>query len=226
MGFLLVWDIDGTLIEGKGIGRRMMDKAFEQIYGIADGFRDVNMLGALDYNILSQAYSIHHITEPDAEAYFAKYCECLEAEVAQLNEPLAIEGILPLLDLLSNRKDFYHALGTGNIEDAARLKLLKDNLNRYFPVGGFSERETARWEVIEKAIIKSKEYYGLGFDNSNIYIIGDTPRDVECGKILRTKTVALAGPSYSPAQLYDCGTDYVLEDYRDIGKFLRIFDGN
>ena len=223
MNYLLIWDIDGTLIKGNGIGRRMMDKAFEEMYGIKDAFRDINMLGMLDYNIMQEAYRLHNLDGCDMPAYFERYCQCLREEVDSLKSPLAIEGIKELLEVLKEKKVFYNALGTGNIECAARAKLSKDGLNVYFPIGGFSEGETLRWKVIEKAAILSHRHYGVDFNGESIYVIGDTPKDIECGKILGTHTIGIANQSYSAQQLYDCGAEHVIEDYTDVTGFLKIF---
>ena len=53
---LMLFDIDGTLIRGKGMGRRAMERAFEQVFGksVEDhpGVRDVHIAGSTDLVIL------------------------------------------------------------------------------------------------------------------------------------------------------------------------------
>jgi len=223
MGFLLIWDIDGTLIQGRGMGRRAMDRAFLDLYGIPGGFNGINMAGGLDSLILCDALSCHGIENRNHTEFFNKYCEHLRDEVQKLNDSVASPGVIALLELLNKNGGFCNALGTGNIEKGARIKLEIDGLNRFFPTGGFGDEPMERWQVIEKAIFNSTVYFGTGFESENIYIIGDTPKDIECGKRLSVKTIGTATGPYTMQQLADCGADFVFSDLSDVHAFLEIF---
>jgi len=220
---LLVWDIDGTLINAGGLGRRAMDMAFFDLYGIPEGFREINMAGMLDAVLLDQAYRLHGVCGRDPAEFFNRYAKILAGEVRKLNRPVAAPGIPALLKRLENCPGFHHVLGTGNIEAAARLKLSLDRLNGYFPTGGFGSELAERWQVIRTAIERARQHFGRSFHPSGIYIIGDTPRDIQCGKILGVKTVGVATGSYTCEQLAGCGADFVFTDLSDHEAFLRIF---
>jgi len=223
MNKLLIWDIDGTLIQGRGIGRRAMDRVFLKLYGIKDALNNVEMAGMLDSIIIKNAFKIHSLEEKCKKEFLEDYFESLTFEITQLKSSIDAPGILELLKTLDALPEFFNVLGTGNLEMGARIKLSKHDMNKYFHVGGFGEEEMERWQVIEKAVNASCNYFGVNFDNTNIFVIGDTPRDIFCGKKLNYKTIAVATGMYTFMQLEECDADYVFEDLSDTAKFLEIF---
>lgn len=223
MDFLLIWDIDGTLIQSGGVGKRAMDRAFLDLHGIREAFKNINMAGMLDPVILDMAYEAYGISGRNPTLFYDKYTGYLEEELKRLDASIAAPGIVKLLQALEAKGGFYNALGTGNIEKGARLKLSPDKLNRFFPVGGFGDEGKERWQVIKSAIVKSRECYGIDFDPDNMYIIGDTPKDIECGKKLNARTIGVATGSHSTGRLLECQADYVFGDLTDLDAFLGIF---
>jgi len=223
MRYLLIWDIDGTLIRTKGTGKNAMSAAFLELYGIENAFREINMAGMLDSVIMKKTYQAHNIANADVSKFYDRYCEILKDEIDKLQYSIACPGVKALLEKLENEGSFCNVLGTGNIERGARIKLLPDDLNRFFPTGGFGDEEIERWQVIEKAVANARNHFNRSFENSDIFIIGDTPRDIECGKKLNTKTVGVATGPHSTDELSSCGADFVFENLMDTRAFLEIF---
>lgn len=224
MNTLLIWDIDGTLIQGGGVGKRAMDRAFLELYGVADGFRSIDMAGRLDAMILKNAFEFYDIRVKDCTEFFDRYCQYLQEEIKKQNSPFAVPGIPELLGILDRKSLFYNVLGTGNIEKGARIKLDNDGLNKYFSTGGFGDEPMERWQVIEKAVHNAAGFFNTSFEKENIYVIGDTEKDIECGKKLSVKTIGIAKGPYSAAELISFGADYAFDDLTDIHAFIDIFD--
>ncbi len=218
---LFIWDIDGTLIKGCDIGRKSMDMAFFDMYGIKNAFDGIDMAGRVDSNILRDAYELHNICNRDSSTYFNRYAIRLDDEFKKLDFSIEVPGILQLLNILSNIPDFFSVLGTGNTEKAARIKLAYHNMNNYFPTGGFGDKEQERWQVIQESIENSKNFFNTNFTNDNIYVIGDTPRDIECGRKLGVKTVAVATGYFSYSQLKTYSADYLLESFSIPEDFFK-----
>jgi len=238
MNYLLIWDVDGTLIRLMGLGRKALNAAFYEIYGINNAFDNVDMAGALDLPLLKKVFEYYGIRESypsssqthsnllskEAIAFFDTYSRILDSYASQIKDSIAAPGIQELLKVLEQRGNFYNVLGTGNIERGARIKLSIDNLNGFFPTGGFGDEAIERWQLIEKAIAKSSKTFGISFERNNIYVIGDTPIDIECGKKAGVRTIGVATGTYSAEQLLQCCADYVFHDLCDINSFMRIFE--
>jgi phosphoglycolate phosphatase-like HAD superfamily hydrolase len=113
-------------------------------------------------------------------------------------------------------------LATGNIEPGARLKLDRGGLNRYFSFGGFGSDSEHRATVVRKAAEAGTQKHDKAIRPEDIFVIGDTPLDVEAGKAAGFKTVGVATGRYLPNQLLECGATFVISDFhtgRD--HFLR-----
>ncbi|MGI6776657.1 MAG: HAD family hydrolase [Acetivibrionales bacterium] len=223
MNYLLVWDIDGTLIKITGVGIKAMERAFCELYNVENAFSGVDMAGYLDAIILKNAFSHHRLCRDNINELCEKYTEILALELKKSEVPLACPGIVKLLETISRKKNMYNIIGTGNMEKSARIKLSAANLDRFFPIGGFSDGEEERWQLIERAISNARLYFGIDFNNENIFIIGDTPRDIECGIKLQVKTIGVATGSYTSERLKQHGADYVFESLENIEAFLEVF---
>jgi phosphoglycolate phosphatase-like HAD superfamily hydrolase len=66
------------------------------------------------------------------------------------------------------------------------------------------------------------EQHGEEFALENIFVIGDTPRDIECGKAIGARTVAIATGNYSRADLEAHHPDFLFEDLSDTEQVIAI----
>lgn len=219
---LLIWDIDGTLIDSKGLGRKAMDKAFFNLYNIREGFKDVNMAGRLDSRIVKKAFMINRIVDSNLVSFFDKYEENLKQELKSNTSSRVLPGINEILEWTSQQENLFHVLGTGNCERGARLKLSHLGLDKYFKIGGFGDEDAERWEIIKKAIENAQSFYKTDFKKENIYVIGDTPLDIECGKILEIKSIAVATGGYGYEDLLECEPDYIFQSFEVFEEFLSL----
>lgn len=219
---LLIWDIDGTLIDSKGLGRRAMDEAFLHLFNIKEGFKDVSMAGRLDSQIIKRAFEINEIIDMKFDRFLDTYEEMLKKELKHNTSSRVLPGITEILESASNQENLFHVLGTGNCARGARLKLSHLGLDKYFKIGGFGDEDVQRWEIIKKAINKAENFYKIDFSIKNIYVIGDTPLDIECGKILGIKSVAVATGGYSYKELEECEPDFIFQSFGAFEEFLSI----
>ena len=138
-----------------------------------------------------------------------------------------LPGVPELLTLLAARGDCLLGLGTGNIETGARIKLARADLNRFFAFGGFGSDAEDRTEVLRRGVARGEAWRaGRAADGpAQVVVIGDTHLDVESGRALGARTVAVATGGESTAALAEAGPDLLLADLTDPQAFLRILDG-
>jgi phosphoglycolate phosphatase-like HAD superfamily hydrolase len=134
-----------------------------------------------------------------------------------------LPGILRFLDDFHQRADLAMGLATGNVERGARIKLERGNLNRYFPFGGFGSDAESRTELVRRAAEKGAGLIGRPVNPDDVFVIGDTPRDIHAGHEAGFRTVGVATSDYSIDDLKAAGADVVLSDFeQDRSQFLRI----
>ena len=88
---------------------------------------------------------------------------------------------------LRERKDCVVALLTGNLVRGAEIKLSHYGVWDYFEFGAFADDHHERNELRRFACARALEKHGEEFSPENIFVIGDTPRDIECGKVIGAK---------------------------------------
>lgn len=216
---LLIWDIDGTLMNSMGIGRRAMNNTFKTLYNIDNGFDQVSMAGRLDYQIVKNAHKYHKINEYDVDNFYKTYESELRKELSCDYSAVVLPGVKKILD--TKVDNLYHILGTGNCQIGAKLKLSHVGIGHYFDIGGYGDEDVDRWQIIEKAYREAEDFYHINFDKNNIYVIGDTPHDIECAKKLGFKSIGVSTGFHSMERLKECKADYVLEEL-DIDKLENI----
>jgi phosphoglycolate phosphatase-like HAD superfamily hydrolase len=214
---LLLFDIDQTLINTGGAGLRALDRACLQVFGIPNAMQDIHPHGKTDPAI---AREILRVRLNKAAAENGQIEEILEAYLSFLKEEVQLSpnyrvlpGILSVLQESLSRKTVMLGLATGNIELGARIKLERAALNSYFEFGGFGSDSEDRTELVRKAAGKAATRYGNPFSPTDIYVIGDTPLDIDAGKRAGFNTVGVATGSYSIEELVDSGATFAIQDF-------------
>jgi phosphoglycolate phosphatase-like HAD superfamily hydrolase len=211
---LYLFDIDGTLIGGDGSGRRAFERACHDHMGILGALEHLRLDGMTDPLILESVFRQHHDRAPTGEetrAIFDVYVRHLEAEVAA--------GLYHVKPAVHETLDHLEARGatiglaTGNLEAGARIKLQRGDLWRRFAFGGFGDdappTTTGRAELVRTAIRRGVDRAGRSFMRDEIWVIGDTPKDVAAAHAAGARAVALATGWYTIDQLRESGAEVV-----------------
>ena len=101
-------------------------------------------------------------------------------------------------------------LTTGNVEEAAHIKLARANLNRYFSFGGYGSDSSDRVELTKVALKRGELVSGDTLDLARCFSCGDTPRDVEAGHGAGIRVVGVATGEYTTEELVEAGADAVI----------------
>jgi phosphoglycolate phosphatase len=222
---LILFDIDGTLIRTAGAGRISMEYSFQKIYGIRNGFRDIQMMGRTDPSILREALANHDLEwdEVKAEAFKDVYFRILreEIEVPRPGKRLC-PGILELLTELKKHPDFAQGLLTGNWRESAYIKLRHFRIDTYFPFGAFADDSPVREELVPFAVKRFQEFYQAIIKKKDVYIIGDTPADIQCARPYGATTIAVATGFHTYEQLGREKPDYLFADLGNWKEVLKI----
>lgn len=210
---LILFDIDGTLIDSGGAGTRSLNAAFREMFSIDDAFGGISMAGRTDVEIIRTALLKHGFPDDDGEipAMMDAYVGHLRREIENKRRHIK-PGIMDALKELSETGGVALALLTGNIERGARVKLDSFGLNEYFPFGAFGSDEDDRDRLLPVATGRFREHYGMDIGFADCLVVGDTPRDVRCAKVHGARSVAVATGSYSYEALLETDADIVMRE--------------
>jgi phosphoglycolate phosphatase len=216
---LLLFDIDGTLIHSGGAGVHALKLTLVERFGIEDDLRDIEIAGMTDSGIVVSILKKHRIpeTSENVSAFLDSYVHFLSLELPRRRGKL-LPGVLELLERLKSRKHLVLALLTGNVSRGARLKLEHYGVWHFFEFGACADDDQDRNELGSFARARAKEKHGREFAAAEIDVIGDTPRDIACGKALGARTIAVATGTWSREELAAHRPDFLIEDLSNVGQ--------
>lgn len=217
---LVLWDIDGTLMNVAGFGRRVAAQAYQQVCG-APLVAEVPMAGRTDRAILLDLLAAHgHDVD-----YLEPLCQAigLLAE-ANRGDVLAggggdLPGALAAIRALADQPGVMQSVLTGNLRALALVKLdalgFLDQLD--LELAAFGDHHVVRADLVEVARDAFRARHQAVPD---VVLVGDTPLDIEAARLSQAAIVAVATGRYSVAELSTAGAPVVLPDLTDTARVV------
>ena len=226
---LVLFDIDGTLLSSHGAGRRAMEAALIDVFG-SKGSPSYRYDGKTDKQIVRDLMRGEGVEDAIIDAAMG---DVLEAYVAGLQRELALPhtkveaftGVVALLDALVDRAHCTVGLLTGNLETGAQHKLKAAGIGYHrFAVGAFGSDHEVRAELPGIAQRRARETLGLEVAGNAMVIIGDTPSDIDCGRPIGARAIAVATGHYTVEALTAHGAHAVFSNLADTEAVLAAID--
>ncbi|GAA1992585.1 HAD family hydrolase [Amycolatopsis minnesotensis] len=193
---LVLWDVDHTLIETRGVGRAVYDRAFHAATGKPLA-RLAAIAGRTELDIMAESLRINGV-EPTSEAV-ERLAAALVAGYNEMAGELATTGrALPgaqrTLAALAADPRAHQGVLTGNLREVARIKLEVFGLARYLDLdtSAFGDDDASRPRLVQIAQRRACERLGVPLDNSRVVLIGDTPNDIQAALAAGVRAVAVA----------------------------------
>ncbi|MGC1815283.1 MAG: HAD family hydrolase [Solirubrobacterales bacterium] len=209
----VLFDIDGTLISSGGASDRAWKRAFEELQGVEVDVPAVTGKGVPDPEVGRVVFEKaigREPTEEEAEALMRRRLDDLPEEVESSPGFDVKDGVVELLERLIE-EGIMLGLTTGNVEEAAHVKLSRPNLNRYFAFGGYGSDSPDRTELTRMALERGEFVSGHTLDRDRTFACGDTPRDVDAGHGAGIRVVGVATGEYTAEELVEAGADAAIQ---------------
>src|SRR5262245_708416 len=219
-----LFDIDGTLIHTRGAGMAALREGLRVAFGVADPTDQVAVHGRTDRGITRDLFRHHGIDDKEEhwERFRDAYLQVLPGTLASRPGTI-LPGIVALLDILASRDDVAIGLLTGNTREGARLKLAHYGLDKYFGFGGFGDEHLERDDVAREALAAVTARLNGAVDLERLWVIGDTPTDVSCGRAIGARVIAVATGNHTHAELAAAGPDHLATDFADPAPVLALW---
>lgn len=221
----LIFDIDGTLMNSHGLGRKAFEEAIHNVMGVRLDMSSVDWLGRTDREIVVQVLTNlkygRDLIESRLPDIFRDFVVLFSRYSVGNREKFVIYP--HVRDFLENVKDRPLGLLTGNVMETAHLKLKMVGIDGYFPfgIGGFGNESENRNELFPMALKRMKEHYGVKrFDR--VFVIGDSHRDIACAKTNLAVSVAVATGKMTVEELRQYGPDHVFDDFLAMREILPL----
>ena len=142
----------------------------------------------------------HSADRDRVEAFLRVYERELPGSLPR-REGRVLPGVLEILEDLHGEEGVHTLLLTGNTREGARAKLTHYGLARFFDDGAFCAGPGGREEIARRALERVEHRAGSPVPPERVFVIGDTPHDIRCGKSIGARTVAVAQGPFSLDEL-------------------------
>ena len=223
---LVLFDIDGTLLDARGAGARALREALVEVFGETGPTGTYSMAGRTDPQIVRELMGAVGVSVEDVEprlpAVWDTYLRNLRREIGR--SPIqSLPGAPALLDRVeAGGAPTVLGLLTGNLAEGAAIKMEAAGLGfGRFRVGAYGSDHWARPELPAVAMRRARALTGVDYEGKEVVIIGDTPFDVACGEHLGVRTIAVATGGAAAEELAACNPDYLFDDLSDVDAVWR-----
>lgn len=220
-----LFDIDGTLLNSMGAGKAAIEAALIEEFGVPEVAVHVSYSGRTDRSIGLELLRTHGVEASldNLQKLLTGYLKRLPDSLTK-QKGLVLPGVQELLVHLVEHKHAELGLLTGNIRDGAKSKLGHYGLFDFFRFGGFGDHHEDRDDVAREALVQIRTHVGDHVVPENIWVIGDTPLDVKCGRAIGARVVAVATGWHTREQLEVHKPDLLLDDLSDPSSIFTLWE--
>ena len=212
---LVLFDIDGTLMDCGPAVRGLFGGAMVEAFGTAGPIDGYDFSGRTDHEIVLALTSAAGLPPGEVLERLPRMKRLYLDRLQRLLDPAEMR-VLPavrgLLDELASRDDVCLGLLTGNWRDGARIKLEKAGLAGYFRFGAFGDDQPDRLGLPPVALASAAELTGRTWRMSDCLIVGDSPADVACARAHDIPALAVATGRTPADELAAAGPRWLVDD--------------
>jgi phosphoglycolate phosphatase-like HAD superfamily hydrolase len=225
---LIISDMDRTLVNFTSHYVGAYGVAVRSAYGIEAQPDPRKASGHTQATVMRMLCQEHGLDAEATEAGLEEALRVLSTTViSQLAEDLH-DGILPGVEAVFGelqRRGHALALVTGTVSAIAEAMLSRSGLDHFFLVRACGEEASARTELLRLARRRADDAYGVHTSWGDVVVIGDALTDIEAGKAVGARAVAVATGHFTSSELAERGPDAILDDLADLEAALAAILG-
>lgn len=222
---LIIFDLDQTLVDLTSVHDRTTREMFRHFFGVSARLTEIDFTGK---SLVENWLELSRLKGIPEKIFKEKVSELLENYNKIFDKLLPrdasrhiLPGVKRLLEELP-KKDHLIALYTGDSPGVVSSVFKATGLGKYFKFCLYGTEVATRADMVKLAVEKAAMLTGKEFKNKDIVIIGDSVRDIECGKQFNALTIAVATGFHSVEELSKLKPDYLFEDLKDYRKTLSV----
>jgi len=220
---LIIFDLDQTLVDFLSVHDEATRRLFKEFFNVDARLTEIDFAGKSlteNFNELARLKNIPTGRLPKKSQLLDSYENTFGESLPRDASKYVLPGAKELLNELS-KTDHIVALYTGDSSEIVNQVFRVTGLGRYFRFCFYGTEVQTRADMVKLAIDKAEKPTGRKFRGKDVVIIGDSVRDIECGKLFNALTIAVATGFHSKEDLLEAGADYVFDDLTDYTKVLK-----
>lgn len=202
---------------------RALEVALREVFGLEGSLADIDFAGRTDTWIMREVFRKFALpaTPGNFTRFFDGYVAVLPTALQNPNARV-LPGVREILRAAAAHGAIAQGLLTGNMRRGAQAKLAHHGLWDHFDFGAFGDDSEYRNELGPHAVRRALERHGVNFSADAVWVIGDTPHDIACGKIIGARTLGVGTGGSTVEQLRAHQPTAVVENLADTETILRL----
>lgn len=221
---ICLFDIDGTLLDTGGAGQVAMEDAITRVLKTDQPVSGISYAGRTDRAIMLDILNFYEI-EPSQE-FFERfqqtYLSLLHEKLKEISGVI-LPGVEETLNELEQHDEVHLGLLTGNFAEGAFLKTNHFGIDHYFTLGSYGDHHSNRDDVARQALQQIHSKHGTSVESNQLWVIGDTPADVQCARAIGANVIAVATGIFSRETLQQANPDILVDNLTEISFPDEIF---
>jgi len=224
---LVIFDLDQTLVDLISVHDAAIQELFKRYFGVDASLREIDFTGRSLTENLAELVRLKGIAHSEftekSKLLLEHYERIFQAKIPAMASNYILPGVKFLLEELSKTSNLV-VLYTGDSPGVTQRILEATGLDKYFKFSVYGTEAKSRADMARLAIKKAEQLTGARFKGKDVVIVGDSIRDVECGKQLDALTIAVATGFHSKEELLSKKPDYLFENLENYKKVLNIIE--
>ncbi len=221
---LVLFDIDGTLLISRGIGRQAKRQAMQECFGMTGDLDNHVFGGKTDWGIVAELLAPYGLSSADIGRAMPAYETVMARHMRAIRDryqAAALPHAMELVHALRGRDDTLLGIVTGNTSKTAAIKLEMAGYDpAWFQLGAFGNESAERDDLARLALQRARDQAGLAIKAGDVVVIGDTPDDIQAARAIDAIAVAVCTGYVPRDQLIGADPDFLLTD---LSAFLDLF---
>lgn len=213
---LVLFDIDGTLLISRGIGREAKRQAMLECFGRTGDLDNHVFGGKTDWRIVAELLAPYGVSSADVGRAMPAYETVMARRMRAIRgryQAEAIPDALELVGALRKRDNTLVGLVTGNTSKTAAIKLEMAGFDpTWFPIGAFGNESAERDDLTRLALQRARDLAGSAIKGGDVAVIGDTPDDIQSARAIDAIAVAVCTGYVTRDKLIAADPDFLLAD--------------
>lgn len=225
--YLVLFDIDGTLLRTGGIGQASAKEALVHVFGssgrIDQFYPGGRTIEGIFVDTLEDAGFDESVYLAERERLYKVFFSIFQKNMEKDRDQVyPLPGAKALLKSLSARKEVMLGVVTGNHQLTANLKLSAAGFDpNTFKVGAYGNESADRVDLIPLVQERAEGITGQRFPGRSTVMIGDTTRDVMGAKEAGAQSVAVTTGTDDREMLSSVQPDYILPGLENVQDVLE-----
>ena len=222
---LIIFDLDQTLVDFISVHDAVTRKLFQEFFNVEASLTEIDFPGKSLSQCFEELARLKNVPDDlfrdKSQRLLQRYETLFIEAIPEDASKYVLSGAMELLEKLSKTEHII-VLYTGEPPGIVGAVFRATGLGKYFKFCFYGTEVNSRADMVRMAIEKARQFTGKKFENKDTVIIGDSVRDVQCGKIFNALTIAVATGFHSKEELSSAHPDYLLNNLQDYARVLSV----